>query len=195
MLGAEDNIQVVYPTTPAQYFHCLRRQVLRPWRKPLVVIAPKSLLRHPAAVSTLDECASGGFQRIIPDKLNRPGEQIKRILLCTGKIYYELEAHREAAARDDVAILRLEQLYPLRRELLESALSQYRDSTPTFWVQEEPANMGAWFHMRINFGETLLGRFPFSGIARQVSPSPATGSHRRHKQEQQEIIARAFGEK
>jgi 2-oxoglutarate dehydrogenase E1 component len=194
MLGAEDNIQVVYPSTPAQYFHCLRRQVLRPWRKPLVVITPKSLLRHPAAVSTLDECASGGFQRIIPDKLGRPGEQIKRILLCTGK-NYELEAHREATARDDVAILRLEELYPLRRELLEPVLSQYRDNTPAFWVQEEPANMGAWIHMQINFGESLLGRFPFSGIARPRSSSPASGSHRRHKQEQQEIITRAFGEK
>jgi 2-oxoglutarate dehydrogenase E1 component len=195
MLAAEDNIQVVYLTTPAQYFHCLRRQALRPWRKPLVVIAPKSLLRHPAAVSTLDDCANGSFQRIIPDALNRPAEKITRILLCTGKIFYELESHRETTAREDVAILRLEQLYPLRLELLESLLARYKDNTPAFWVQEEPANMGAWFHMRISFGESLAGRFPFSGIARAASPSPASGSHRRHKQEQQEIIARAFGEK
>jgi 2-oxoglutarate dehydrogenase E1 component len=106
-----------------------------------------------------------------------------------------LEAHREAAAREDVAILRLEQLYPLRREQLESLLAGYREGTPVLWVQEEPANMGAWFYLRVHLGETLFARFPFSGIARAVAPSPASGSHRRHKQEQQEIIARAFGDK
>ncbi len=192
-LAAEDNLQIVYPTTPAQYFHCLRRQVLRPWRKPLIVMTPKSLLRHPKVISTLEECATGHFQRILPDVLARPGEQVRRVLLCSGKIYYELAAEREATQRQDVAIIRVEQLYPLRREMLAAALAPYRNGVPVVWVQEEPANMGAWTSLLVEFGKTLLGRFPFSGITRAPSASPATGSHRRHKQEQAEIIARAFG--
>jgi 2-oxoglutarate dehydrogenase E1 component len=193
MLAAEDNLQVVYPTTPAQYFHCLRRQGLRSWRKPLVVVTPKSLLRHPKVVSALEECANEGFQRILPDALARPVDQVSRVLLCTGKIYYDLEAHREEANRDDAAILRIEQLYPLRRELLEKSLACYPIGTPLFWVQEEPANMGPWNYLRVTFGDVL--QRPLVGITRPASASPATGSHRRHKQEQAEIIARAFGEK
>ena len=192
MLSAEDNLQVVYPTTPSQYFHLLRRQVLRSWRKPLVVISPKSLLRHPRVVSSLEECASGSFARLIPDQGARPKEAVKRILLCSGKIYYELTEQRQSAQRDDTAILRLEQLYPLGRELLEAALGEYPAGTPAYWVQEEPANMGAWFYLRVQFGDSLFGRHPFAGITRPVSASPATGSHRRHKHEQAEIIARAF---
>jgi 2-oxoglutarate dehydrogenase E1 component len=195
MSAVEDNIQVVYPTTPAQYFHVLRRQALRTWRKPLIVMTPKSLLRHPQAVSRLDDLDSGGFQRILPDALSRPAHEVKRIVLCTGKIYYELTEHRETAQRPDVAILRLEQLYPLRKEQLESALSAYPQGTPLFWVQEEPANMGAWVYMRMRLGEALSAKFPFAGITRPPSASPAAGSHRRHKLEQGEIIARAFGEK
>ena len=193
-LAAEDNLQVVYPTTPAQYFHCLRRQAVRSWRKPLVIMTPKSLLRHPKVVSSLTDCAQGGFQRLLPDARDVSGDRIKSVLLCTGKIYYELEAHREEAKRDDVAILRLEQLYPLRPELLENALSRYAQGTPVAWVQEEPANMGAWTYLRVRYGESLFGRWPFSGITRPASATPATGSHRRHKQEQVEIVSRAFGE-
>jgi 2-oxoglutarate dehydrogenase E1 component len=195
MLGVEDNLQVVYPTTPAQYYHCLRRQALRSWRKPLIVITPKSLLRHPKAVSSLDECAQGSFQRILPDALTRPPDQVRRVILCTGKVYYDLAEYREQAKREDVAIIRLEQLYPLRQELLESALAPYANGTPVFWVQEEPGNMGAWVFLHNQFGENLLGRWPFAGITRPTSASPATGSHRRHKQEQAEVINRAFAEK
>ena len=193
-LAAEDNLQVVYPTTPAQYFHCLRRQVLRSWRKPLAVMTPKSLLRHAKVVSSLDEFANGSFQRILPDT-TVPLDKVRRILLCTGKIYYDLLEHREQTKRDDVAIIRIEQLYPLRHESLQHALEAYHEGTPAFWVQEEPANMGAWNFMCIQFGERLFGRFPFSGVARAVSPTPATGSAKRHKHEQTEIIQRAFGEK
>ena len=194
MLSVEDNLQVVYPTTPAQYFHCLRRQALRPWRKPLVVMTPKSLLRHPKAVSSLEDCAQGSFQRILPDTAGQPAAQVKRILLCTGKLYYELAAYREENGIDDVALLRLEQLYPLRPELLQAALAPYREGTPVFWVQEEPANMGAWVYLRIYLGESIASRHPFAGITRAASATPAAGSHRRHKQEQAEIISRAFGE-
>jgi 2-oxoglutarate dehydrogenase E1 component len=195
MLGAEDNLQVVYPTTPAQLFHCLRRQVMRNWRKPLVIFSPKSLLRHPKVVSSLDELATGKFERILPDALARPADQTRRILLCTGKLYYELEEYREANKRDDVVIIRLEQLYPLRQEVLGAVLAPYKDGIPSVWVQEEPANMGAWFYLRVKFCDGLLGRFPFSGVTRPESASPAAGSPKRHKFEQNEIIARAFGEK
>lgn len=191
-MGAEDNIQVVYPSTPAQYFHLLRRQYLRQWRKPLVVMSPKSLLRHPDVVSTLDDCATGHFQRVIPDQLKRPGTQVKRILLCTGKIYYELNKRRADLKREDVAIIRIEQLYPLRRELLEQALAHYPAGTCAVWVQEEPENMGAWRYLRVNFGEELFGKFPFSGISREASASPATGSAIYHKKEQERILENAF---
>ena len=192
MLAAEDNLQVVYPTTPAQYFHCLRRQALRSWRKPLVVMTPKSLLRHPKVVSSLEDCANGTFQNILPDTLAAPADRIQRILLCSGKIYFELETHREETKRENLAIIRLEQLYPLRRELLEATLAPYRDGTSVCWVQEEPANMGAWTSLRMRFGEMLLGRFPLESISRPAAASPAAGSMRRHKQEQSEIISRAF---
>jgi len=161
----------------------------------LIVMTPKSLLRHPKVVSSLDDLAGGSFRRILPDTLGRPPEQVRRVFLCTGKIYYDLAEYREQAKREDVAILRLEQLYPLRRDLLEKALTPYPKDTPVFWVQEEPGNMGAWVFMRNEFCGTLLDRWPFEGVTRLPSASPAAGSHRRHKQEQAEIISRTFGEK
>ena len=193
-LAAEDNIQVANPTTPAQYFHLLRRQALRRWRKPLVVMTPKSLLRHPVSVSNLDDLATGRFQRIIPEMSERAGAAVKRVLLCSGKIYFELAEQREKLKRDDVAILRVEQLYPLPAELLQSALTPYRDGTPVFWVQEEPANMGGWYDFRVRFGDRLFGRWPFAGISRPASASPACGSANAHQREQAALIAQAFGE-
>jgi 2-oxoglutarate dehydrogenase E1 component len=192
MLGAEDNIQVVYPSTPAQYFHCLRRQVVRRWRKPLVIMTPKSLLRHPKVVSSLEEAARGGFQRVIPDNLGRDPKEVRQIILCTGKIYYELAAQREELKREDVAIVRLEQLYPLPKDELQIALQPYQEGTPVLWVQEEPENMGAWRFLRVKFGTKLLDRFPFSGVSRPASASPATGSANSHKQEQARLFAKAF---
>jgi 2-oxoglutarate dehydrogenase E1 component len=190
-LAAEDNIQVVYPSTPAQYFHCLRRQVISPWRKPLIVMTPKSLLRNPQCVSSLSELEQGSFQYVIPDA-QKSDAKIKRVLLCTGKIFYDLQKHREELKRNDVAILRLEQLYPLKLDALKSALADFSDGTPIFWVQEEPANMGAWPFLRVTLGEKLFGRFPFSFIGRAASASPATGSANRHKHEQKEILNEAF---
>jgi 2-oxoglutarate dehydrogenase E1 component len=192
-LGAEDNLQVVYPTTPAQYFHVLRRQVLRRWRKPLVIMTPKSLLRHPLAVSTLDELATGSFQRVLPDSgPEAEPNTVSRIILCTGKIYYELLKYRHDAGRNDMPILRLEQLYPLNTALLESALAGYPEGTPVFWVQEEPENMGAWRYLKVLFGDRLFGRFPFSGLYRAASASPATGSQNSHKIEQERLLEAAF---
>jgi len=191
-LAADDNMQIVSPTTPAQMFHCLRRQVLCRWRKPLIVMTPKSLLRHPAAVSTLEECANGRFQYMIPDVLEADPQQVQRILLCTGKIYYDLIAEREEWDRRDVAIVRIEQLYPLYEQGLDAILSDYAEGTPAVWVQEEPENMGAWRYLRCRFGERLFGRFPFSCISRVSSASPATGSARSHRLEQDVLIAQAF---
>jgi 2-oxoglutarate dehydrogenase E1 component len=191
MLAAEDNMQIVQPTTPSQLFHCLRRQVLRRWRKPLIVMTPKSLLRHARATSSLNELAVGRFERILADERQETCE-ISRVLMCTGKIYFELERERSRLERKDVAILRMEQLYPLPNETLEAALKPYRDGIPVYWVQEEPENMGAWFYLKIRFGDALLGRLPLIGVTRPASASPATGSHSSHKKEQDKLIAAAF---
>ncbi len=193
LLAAEENIQVVYPSTPAQYFHCLRRQALRPWRKPLVVMTPKSMLRHKQATSSLDDLAEGEFQRVIPDGSVDPAG-VKRVLLCSGKLYYELFDQRKELNRDDVAILRVEQLYPLRDSTLEAALAPYPDGTHAFWVQEEPENMGAWRYWQSRRRGILLGRLPFAGVYRPESASPATGSTSSHRFEQKLLLEKAFGD-
>jgi len=191
-LAAQDNIQVIYPSTPGQYYHALRRQVVRPWRKPLVVMTPKSLLRNPQAVSTLEDLAGGRFRRVLPDASAASPEAVTRVLLCTGKVYYDLARAREESGRRDVAILRLEQLYPLADETILHALEPYRAETPVLWVQEEPENMGAWRYLLARFGDRLLGRWPFSGLTRDASASPATGSAKSHALEQQQLLERAF---
>jgi 2-oxoglutarate dehydrogenase E1 component len=190
-LAARHNLQVVAPTTPAQYFHVLRRQVLRRWRKPLVVMTPKSLLRHPRVVSPLGDLAEGSFRRILPD-VRSSSETTSRVLLCSGKVYYDLVDFREKNRRDDVAILRLEQLYPLADDLVRKQLEPYPDKTPVCWVQEEPRNMGAWPTLCLRFDSRLFDRFAFSCVSRAESASPATGSHATHKREQQELVERAF---
>ena len=190
-LAAKDNIQIVQPTTPAQMFHCLRRQVLRSWRKPLVLFTPKSLLRHPGCVSPLGDLAAGAFQRVIADP-SVPARDVQRILLCSGKVAYELEKRREESKRNDVAVVRVEQLYPLPKRELEAALAGYAVGTPAVWVQEEPENMGAWRFVRVQLGEKLLDRFPFSGVCRQSAASPATGSKKSHDLEQNELLKAAF---
>jgi 2-oxoglutarate dehydrogenase E1 component len=192
MLAAEDNIQVAQVTTPAQYFHLLRRQVIRPWRKPLVVFTPKTLLRHPLATSSLEEVATDRFHRVLPDPDGLVGPTVQRVLLCSGKIYYELLVHRQELKRKDVAIVRVEQLYPFPKQALASLLESYPAGTRIVWVQEEPENMGAWPFLRLRFGERLFGRHPLSGVSRDESASPATGSPSSHRLEQQELIDRAF---
>jgi len=192
LLAAKDNIQVVQPSTPAQLFHCLRRQVLRVWRKPLVVMTPKSLLRHPGCVSSLEDLAGGEFQRVIPDASGVDPAEIRRVLLCSGKVAYELEKRRQELGRRDVAIIRVEQFYPLPRRSLEEALAGYAAGTPVVWVQEEPENMGGWRFLRIHLGEKLFDRLPFSGVCRQSAASPATGSKKSHDLEQKELLTAAF---
>ncbi len=188
-MAAEDNIQVVNLTTPAQIYHCLRRQVVRPLRKPLVVMSPKSLLRHPECVSPLEDLAQGAFHRVLPDT---GSESATRVLLCTGKLYYELDKYRRDQERSDVAIVRLEQLYPFPEKQLKLALSSYTKGTPVLWVQEEPANMGALPFLRITVGDQLFDRYPFLNLSRPESASPATGSGSAHKIEQASLIEQAF---
>jgi len=189
---AEDNMQVIYPTTPAQYFHALRRQVIRPWRKPLVVMTPKSLLRHPEVVSPLEDLTEGCFHKILADDLEDTSK-IKRLLCCSGKIFYDLRRSRAEAGREDVAILRFEQLYPLREDEIEAALAPYAKDIPVVWVQEEPENMGAWGYLRLRFGNSMAGR-DLQLISREASASPATGSAASHRLEQQQIIDQALNQ-
>ena len=194
--SAEDNIQVCNLTTPAQLFHALRRQVLRPWRKPLVIATPKSLLRvastakGPRPVSTIDDLANGRFQRVIGDDVVDPSE-VKKILLCSGKVYYDLAVTREQRDLKDVAIVRLEQLFPLNHELT-NALANYKDGTKLVWVQEEPINYGSWYYINAVLPQFLGGRFPLSVVGRQPSASPATGSKASHNLEQKRLMDEAF---
>jgi 2-oxoglutarate dehydrogenase E1 component len=190
---AEDNIQVAQPTTPAQMFHLLRRQVLRPWRKPLVVMTPKSLLRLPAATSTVEDFTTGTFQRTIVDAGGSAPEKIKRALFCSGKIYYELVEERKKRKADDIAIIRLEQLYPWRVELIEEALAPFTTLTSALWVQDEPANMGAAWFVLPRLDALLDPRgLAIQLAARDESASPATGSHKAHVMEQERILRAAF---
>ncbi len=196
--AAEDNIQVVYPSNAAQYFHVLRRQVHRKIRKPLIVMTPKSMLRLDAAASPLTDFTAGGFARVLDDpdfsEAGAAGRSaVRRILLCAGKLYHELDARRKQLKRSDVAILRLEQLYPLSNAALEQALAHYPTAAPAYWVQEEPENMGAWRFLRARLGDRLLGRWAFEGISRPTAASPATGSYSSHKVEQEELLQQAFG--
>jgi 2-oxoglutarate dehydrogenase E1 component len=191
-LSASDNIQVCNLTTPAQLFHVLRRQVLRPWRKPLIIFTPKSLLRHKEAVSTTADLSKGSFQRVIPDGETDP-RNVKRVLLCTGKVYYDLLDARRALKREDVAIVRLEQLYPVGPELIK-ALAMYADGTRLVWVQEEPRNMGPWYFLNANLRGIVGERLPLSVVARAAAASPATGSKASHDLEQKRLIGEALAE-
>ena len=197
-LCAEDNIQVVNLTTPAQIFHCLRRQVLRPLRKPLVVMTPKSLLRHPKATSPISDFTGQGFQRVIFDartETMRKAEAIERVLLCSGKVYYDLveSAERFPEQFAKTLIHRVEQLYPLDNERdLIPGLAGLPDGAPVTWVQEEPMNQGAWPSLCWRWNGQLGGH-PVRVVARPASASPATGSAASHRIEQDQLIRAAFG--
>ncbi len=195
-LCAEDNMQVCNLTTPAQLFHVLRRQVSRPLRKPLVIFTPKSLLRAafsakgPKPTSTIDDLSERGFQRVIPDREVEPGKT-RRVLLCSGKVYFDLARHRFEKGIDDVAIVRLEQLYPFNDELAV-ALGPYRDGTPLWWVQEEPFNYGSWYFINATLESVIGDRLPLGHVTRDRSASPATGSKAAHNLEQKRLVEQAF---
>jgi 2-oxoglutarate dehydrogenase E1 component len=193
-MAARDNIQVVSPTTPAQVFHCLRRQVRRSWRKPLVVMAPKSLLRHPAAASPLLDFTAGGFERLLGDTSGTPRDAVRSVLLCSGKVYYDLARERDARGDAGVHILRIEQLYPFPEHDLRAALAAYPGSSRLQWVQEEPRNMGAWPFLRLGDWHDVWGGRTLRCVAREESSSPATGSASAHKLEQVRIVAQALSQ-
>ncbi|MEN6441619.1 MAG: 2-oxoglutarate dehydrogenase E1 component [Syntrophobacter sp.] len=187
-LCAQENMEVCYPSTPAQYFHLLRRQMKRGFRKPLIVFTPKSLLRHPAAVSATAELASGRFEEVLS---RDPGfENASRLLLCSGRVYYELLARREKTAASDTAIIRVEQFYPMHEARLREAVSGFPSAKRFFWVQEEPRNMGAWEFIRPRLGD-IIGVEP-GYIGRPAAASPASGFPASHRQEQEAFLGMAF---
>jgi 2-oxoglutarate dehydrogenase E1 component len=190
-LAAEDNMQICNFSTPAQLFHALRRQMHRPWRKPLVVMTPKSLLRTRQSFSDRREFTEGSFRRLIDDGEVDPA-RVKRIMCCTGKVFYDLVNTRAERQRDDVAIIRVEQLYPFPAEAMAQALARYENATELLWVQEEPKNSGAWSFMRPLLEEAAGDRFEPVYVGRTESASPATGSPESHKLEQEMIMNDAF---
>ncbi|MBJ6726516.1 2-oxoglutarate dehydrogenase E1 component [Geomesophilobacter sediminis] len=187
-LAACDNMQLVYPTSPAQLFHMLRRQMKQPFRKPLIVFTPKSLLRHPRCVASIEQLSTGSFQPVIADSQERSA--VDSVLICTGKVYYDLLERRERDGIEGTALVRIEQLYPFPEQQLAEALKGYPDATRFRWVQEEPYNMGAWKFMRSKLARILGGEPRYVG--RAEAASPASGSHRQDRAEQDRLVAEAF---
>ena len=194
-LCAEHNMQVCMPTTPAQIYHLLRRQVIRPLRKPLVVLSPKSLLRHPLAISTLEELAEGSFQTVIGEIDPIEAKKVERVVLCSGKVYYDLLAKRRADGREDIAIIRIEQLYPFPEDDLTEALAPYKNVKHIVWCQEEPMNQGAWYcsqhHMRRVATAHKKGLF-LEYAGREASAAPACGYASMHAEQQEKLLNDAF---
>ncbi|MBX9743909.1 MAG: 2-oxoglutarate dehydrogenase E1 component, partial [Chlamydiales bacterium] len=190
-LSAEENIQVVNASTPAQYFHVLRRQAKRTSKRPLILFTPKSLLRSPANVSSLNEFTSGCFQEMLNDPT--PQTSCTKLLLCSGKIFYELYAEKMKRQLTDVSILRIEQLYPFHHEQFNNLLMNYKHVQYLLWVQEEPENAGAWNFIRPCIEQHLPEGASLVYIGRPANPTTATGSHKKHKQEQLALIEKALG--
>ncbi|PJE80585.1 2-oxoglutarate dehydrogenase E1 component [invertebrate metagenome] len=191
-LSAQHNIQVCVPTTPAQVFHMLRRQVLRPLRKPLIALTPKSLLRHKLAVSSLEELADGSFQTVIPEIDSHDPRAIRRFVMCSGKVYYDLLEKRRNEAINDAVIVRIEQLYPFPQEDLDALMGRYPNLTEVVWCQEEPLNQGAWYcsqhHMRRAVASHFNDQLVFRNVCREASAAPACGYMSTHASEQQKLI-------
>jgi 2-oxoglutarate dehydrogenase E1 component len=188
-LCANDNMQVANPTTPAQYFHLLRRQIKAPFRKPLILMTPKSLLRHPMAVSSLKDLTHGQFSPILGDA--EATTSAKKVIFCSGKIYYQLIARRQQINADDTAIVRVEMLHPFPEKALEAVIGRYKKAKDWTWVQEEPENMGAWQFMRPRLAPLL--KKPLDYVGRNAAASPATGFPKIYKMEQDGIVDRAIG--
>jgi 2-oxoglutarate dehydrogenase E1 component len=187
-LCADHNMQVCVPTTPAQVFNMLRRQMVRPMRRPLIVMSPKSLLRHPLATSTLDELAAGKFHNVIGEIDDIKSENVKRVVFCSGKVYYELLEERRKREQNDVAIVRVEQLYPFPHDEMAEVLSQYQHVTDFVWCQEEPQNQGAWYCSQHHFRAAIpkAGYLTYAG--REASSSPAVGYLSVHNKQQQALV-------
>lgn len=185
------NMRIVDPTTPAQLFHLLRKQVLHPVRKPLAIFSPKGLLRHPQCISTLQDLTEGSFKEVLDDP--SPGNNVQRIIFCTGRIYYDLAQERAKAKREEMAIVRLEQLYPFETEQVKAILQKYSKAKEFIWAQEEPANMGAAQFVRPLLEALLPKGTALRYVGRPQSAAPATGSHAQHKKEHAELLKGVFG--
>jgi 2-oxoglutarate dehydrogenase E1 component len=193
-LCAQNNIQVCIPSTPAQIYHLLRRQLLRPVRKPLIVITPKSLLRHKRAISTLNDLQVGSFTPVIDDH-DVSKDTVTRLIMCSGKIYYELLEEREKDHNPSIAIIRIEQLYPFPLEELASVLKEYSKVTTIVWCQEEPENQGAWYSSKHNFEAVLKTEQKLIYAGRAASAAPAVGYSSLHQQQQQQLLIDAIGKR
>jgi len=189
-LCAEGKMQVIYPTTPAQYFHALRRQMKNDPRKALIVMTPKSLLRHTAAVSSLDQLTNGRFEPVLRDEVADPAS-VKRVIFTTGKVYYDLKTARDKA-NANIPLIRLEQLYPFPQPMILEALRQYPNASDVLWVQDEPRNMGAWPFLHERVMSLLSPNQKLTYIGRPIAAAPATGSHHRHEEQQQALVAAAI---
>ena len=191
-LCAENNLQVCYPSTPAQYFHLLRRQVRPSFERPLIVMTPKSLLRLPAAGSSLEQLTSGGFKPLIDDAEHKNAATVERIALCSGKVFYDLDEARKKSGEDRVALIRFEQFYPFPLRALTETLARYPNVKELVWCQEEPRNMGGWTFMESRL-ENLLPRCERPRyVGRAASASPATGNYAIHVEEQERFVAEAL---
>jgi 2-oxoglutarate dehydrogenase E1 component len=191
-LCAENNLQVCYPTTPAQYFHLLRRQVKQDIIRPLIVMTPKSLLRLPAATSNIDELTTGGFQPVIDDVRGPDKNAVSRVVLCSGKVFYDIEAARSADTAIRTAVIRLEQFYPFPAEALKRTLLSYPNAKQFIWAQEEPQNMGGWTFIQNRVRAVLPERSDLAYVGRTPSASPATGSYAIFELEQKQLIDEAL---
>jgi len=189
-LCAENNMYVINATTPANFFHALRRQLKQPFRKPLIAFTPKSLLRHPKCVSKIEDFAKGGFQEIIDDVSADP-KSVKKLAFTFGKLYYDLLAKKEELKNTDTALIRIEQMYPFPKKQFAEILEKYKSAKEFLWVQEEPHNMGAWGYLLRTVSPNLKGG-QLQCIARPESASPATGSKKAHEVQQKEILEKVF---
>ncbi len=194
-LCSDNNIQVCVPTLPAQWFHLIRRQIVRPYRKPLVVMTPKSLLRHKQSVSSLEDLASGGFQLVIDDPAQPDPNKVERVVFCAGKVYFDLAKVRDEADSDleRVALVRVEQLYPFPREELTAIIERYKQAGTVIWCQEEPMNQGAWFQIRHHLQACVRDDQQLDYAGRAASASPAVGYYQVHVEQQERLARDALG--
>jgi 2-oxoglutarate dehydrogenase E1 component len=195
-LCADNNIQVVQPTNGAQIFHVLRRQMIRPFRKPLVILTPKSLLRHKDATSPLSDLANSRFVPVIgetDDSIDPAG--VKRVLVCSGKVYYDLVHTRKDTGRNDIAVLRIEQLYPFAHKSFQAELQKYSNAKEVVWVQDEPQNQGPWFYIQHHLYENMAEGQKLGYAGRAASASPAVGYLAKHQEQQRNLLEQAFATK
>jgi len=191
-LCAENNMLVCVPSTPAQMFHMLRRQMHQSFRKPLIVMTPKSLLRHELSVSALEDLTRGGFARVIGEIDQLPADEVRRVVFCSGKVYFDLLRTRRKEGLRDVAVVRIEQLYPFPSDEYQGILNRYANAREVVWCQEEPQNQGAWYQIRHRLEGLAMGRRPVLYAGRAPAAAPATGIAKIHEIEQQTLVAAAL---